>query len=246
MIDRRTLIACGAAFAALPQARAEPARQGEPVRAVLELFTSQSCSSCPPADRLFQTLAREKGTLALTLPVTIWDHLGWKDTLAKTVFSERQKNYCRTRGDRNVYTPQAVVNGLAHVKGSDLSAIEAARRETQQQEGVLALLPVLEGARGRWQVALPASSLKGQVVLVTFDRNRTVRIGRGENSGREIHYANVVKSMQVIGTYAGAAVRIDLPAEAVADATQGFAVLVQDGDEKLPGTVYGAVESPRA
>ena len=244
MIFRRTLLVLLAAVIG-GAASAGPVRRGEPVRAVLELFTSQSCSACPPADRLFQSLAREADVLALTLPVTIWDHLGWKDTLAKTVFSERQKDYCRSRGDRNVYTPQAVVNGIAHVRGSDLAAIETARKDTGVQDGVLSLSLGLEQQAGRWRLAIPAASVKGRIVLVTFDRSHTVSIARGENSGREIQYAIVVTAMRELGAYEGAALSLDLPGEVEADPVRGFAVIVQDGDGRRPGAVLGAVEAPR-
>src|SRR6218665_1299388 len=106
------LLVLGAAVA-----RADPADR-QP-KAVIELFTSQGCSSCPPADALFVELARNPELIALTLPVTYWDYLGWKDTLGKASFAKRQKYYAKARGDGQVYTPQAVINGASHVLGSD-------------------------------------------------------------------------------------------------------------------------------
>ena len=95
-----------------------PASAGEP-RAVIELFTSQGCSSCPPADKVIGELARDPTLIALSLPVDYWDYLGWKDTLALHGHSNRERAYADTRGDREVYTPQVVVNGIVHVLGSD-------------------------------------------------------------------------------------------------------------------------------
>src|SRR3954452_23416283 len=95
-------------------------------RAVVELFTSQGCSSCPPADKILGELAKDPSVIALSMPVDYWDYLGWKDTLADSRYSARQKAYSHMRGDRDVYTPQVIVNGAAEVNGSDLSGIENA------------------------------------------------------------------------------------------------------------------------
>ena len=101
------------------------AGRGEP-RAVVELFTSQGCSSCPPSDHILGDLARDPSVIALTMPIDYWDYLGWKDTLADARFTARQKAYSKMRGDRDVFTPQAVVNGRAQVIGSDRAAIDGA------------------------------------------------------------------------------------------------------------------------
>src|SRR6266850_2215248 len=95
-------------------------------RAVVELFTSQGCSSCPPADKIIGELSKDPNVIALSLPIDYWDYLGWKDTLADSRFSARQKAYSHVRGDRNLYTPQMVVNGSTHVIGSDRARIEGA------------------------------------------------------------------------------------------------------------------------
>src|ERR1700757_336997 len=104
-------------------------------RAVVELFTSQGCSSCPPADKLIGELARDPSVIALSLPIDYWDYLGWKDTLADSRFSARQKAYSLMRGDRDVYTPQVIVNGSFHVVGSDRAGIEQAIDTTQKTDG---------------------------------------------------------------------------------------------------------------
>ena len=104
------------------------AQAGEP-RAVLELFTSQGCSSCPAADRLLGDFASDPSLIPLSVPIDYWDYLGWKDTLASPADSARQRAYARVRGDRQVYTPQIVVNGAMHALGSDRAAIERAARD---------------------------------------------------------------------------------------------------------------------
>src|SRR3569833_1070587 len=92
--------------------------QADP-RAVVELFTSQGCSSCPPADQILGELANDPSGVALSMPIDYWDYLGWKDTLADSRFSARQTAYSHTRGDRSLYTPQMIVTGSAQVIGSD-------------------------------------------------------------------------------------------------------------------------------
>jgi len=100
-------------------------------RAVIELFTSQGCSSCPAADKILAELSRDSTLVALSLPVDYWDYLGWKDTLALHGHSNRERAYADARGDREVYTPQVVVNGLVPVLGSDKAAIERAIAQTR-------------------------------------------------------------------------------------------------------------------
>src|ERR1700746_2594201 len=99
-------------------------------RAVVELFTSQGCSSCPPADKIIGELAKDPDVIALSMPIDYWDYLGWKDTLADARFSARQQGSSRMRGDRDVYTPQAIVNGSAQAIGSDRASIERAIHDT--------------------------------------------------------------------------------------------------------------------
>ena len=100
--------------------------QAQPIRAVIELFTSQGCSSCPPADALLQKYAADPNVIALSMPVDYWDYLGWKDTFASPRNTERQRAYAKSRGDGAIYTPQAVINGSIHVNGSSRSEIDQA------------------------------------------------------------------------------------------------------------------------
>ena len=108
-------------IAVVASALLSSAAMGAEPRAVIELFTSQGCSSCPPADKLAGELAQDPSLLVMSLPIDYWDYLGWKDTLANPGHTKRQRAYSKARGDREVYTPQVVVNGMAHVLGSDRS-----------------------------------------------------------------------------------------------------------------------------
>src|SRR5215467_15450664 len=127
--------------------------QAEP-RAVVELFTSQGCSSCPPADKLLGELTADRSLVAVSVPVDYWDYLGWKDTLADPRNSARQKAYAHARGDGQVYTPQVVVNGILHALGSDKAAIEVAIAASRKN-GAMCLAPTLTVTDGRLNVTVP-------------------------------------------------------------------------------------------
>ena len=168
--------------------------QAEP-RAVVELFTSQGCSSCPAADKLLGELAADPSLVAISVPIDYWDYLGWKDTLADPRNTARQKAYAHARGDGQVYTPQVVVNGSLHALGSDKAAIEHAIAKSRKL-GAMSLPPVtLAVADGRLNVAVPdgADEPRGgaEVWLCGLAKAVTVAIGRGENKGRTITYHNV-------------------------------------------------------
>lgn len=229
-----TVVLCGA-FSGLALA--------DQPRAVLELFTSQGCSSCPPADKLLGQLAERKDVLALSLPVDYWDYLGWKDTLANHDFSERQKEYATARGDGDVFTPQMVINGSERFVGSDKAAIEAALI------GVAKPLPVAVDLASRTDattVNVGAAGAntphKGTIWLVMYERAVTVPIVRGENSGKTITYTNVVRKMRPIAMWKGEALSIDLPRSEVTQAkvTRCAVLLQAETDAGLPGAILGA------
>jgi len=165
-------------------------------RAVVELFTSQGCSSCPPADKIIGELAKDPNVIALSMPIDYWDYLGWKDTLADSRFSARQKAYSQMRGDRDVYTPQVIVNGSAHVIGSDRAGIEGAIKHTGKSDGVMSV-PVtmtLSGKEINVSVAASKASLAthGEVWICSVSKAIPISIGRGENRGHEVTYYNVL------------------------------------------------------
>ena len=213
---------CGAALAA-----------GPPV--VVELFTSQGCSSCPPADAFLQELEARPGVIAVSYNVDYWDYLGWRDTLASPVFSRRQRDYAARRGDGKVYTPQMVINGRRHEVGSRKDAVYAAIAAE-------AALPAFT------TVAMRASETLNEVVIdvagAPTDRIKqdstvwvlavapsvSVPITRGENAGNELTYANVVRRIIPAGSWHGEAVTLKLPKADLMAATQEFCVaLLQVG-----------------
>src|SRR5581483_2798947 len=179
------------------------ARAGEP-RAVLELFTSQGCSSCPPADKLAGAFAADPSLVLLSLPMDYWDYLGWKDTLASPADTERQRGYSHVRGDREVYTPQIVVNGAAHVLGSDRPAIEHTIAQTDQKSGVMSVPVDVSLAGSGLNVKVESAETphsSGEVWLCPIMKSVAVAIGRGENRGRTITYHNVVRSWVKLGDW---------------------------------------------
>lgn len=209
-------------------------------RAVIELFTSQGCSSCPPADRLFAKLARDPDVITLSLPVDYWDRLGWKDTFAKHAFTERQAAYASVRGDGQVYTPQAVVNGTVHAVGSQRSAIDAAVAEAAAS---LVVPLSVERAAGDIVVSVGAAesggASQGTVVVLPFLYSRDVAIGRGENARHKVTYTNIVRDIEPIADWTGKPITRTLPL-ARYKAYDGVVVLLQAGSPGSPGVVLGA------
>ncbi len=214
---------------------------GGEVRAVVELFTSQNCSSCPPADKLLGELAKNPSIVAVTLPVDYWDYLGWKDTLADSRHSARQRSYARQRGDREVATPQAVVNGMQAVVGSDKDAIEQAIAQTS----AAMIAPVSIAAGGdKLTVSVAAGGSdqsKGEVWLCAISQAVPVIIGRGENNGRSVTYHNVSRRWVKIGDWTGKAASWTVPlADIKADGVDAAAAIIQSGTSDSPGPMLGA------
>jgi hypothetical protein len=233
-------------IAGLLIASAAVANAGEP-RALVELFTSQGCSSCPPADKLLGELAADPSLVAISVPVDYWDYLGWKDTLASAGHSARQRAYARVRGDRQVYTPQIVVNGLTHVLGSDRTAVDRAIAVTDRNAAVMSV-PVLMSASANSlnvKVAPGKEHVGGEVWLCPLARAVPVDIGRGENHGRSVIYHNVVRRWLKLGDFAGTEAVWNVPmADILGDDVDAAVVLVQQGSHDKPGLVLGAAFAP--
>ena len=219
-------------------------------RAVIELFTSQGCSSCPPADNILGELAKDPSVIALSMPIDYWDYLGWKDTLADARFSARQKAYSRVRGDREVYTPQVVVNGSAHVIGSDRAGIENAIHTTKQAEGVMSVPVTMTQAGKEINVSVAASGAgsaarHGEVWICAISKAVPISIGRGENSGRQITYHNVVRNLLKVGDWNGTSGSWTVPLENISrEGVDAAVVYVQDGSRDKPGAMLGAAFTP--
>lgn len=193
--------ACGLWLAATGQGFAEDGRA-----VVVELYTSQGCSSCPPADAYLARLASEPGVIALALHVDYWDYIGWTDQFASPQFTDRQKAYAWAEGHRTIYTPQIIVNGVERVEGAQPSQVEEDIRSHQTQAAPVDLTLTRQGDH----VAIAASADQPlptpvKVQLVRYHPAETVKIGYGENAGRMIDYRNIVTQWSVLGDWDGKA-----------------------------------------
>ena len=220
------------ALAALPGPRGagaqESAASAAPV--LVELFTSQGCSSCPPADALLGELAGRADVVALSLHVDYWDYIGWKDPYASPMNTDRQRRYAEALNLRYVFTPQIIVDGRANVVGSHRDEVLA---EIEAAAGRAKPIEIRFLTEGGGKVIIPAGHAPdagATVWLAVYDRNHSTEIKRGENAGRTLRNANVVRSFERLGTWTGE--RIEIPLDLVGAAARGrdgCAVIVQEG-----------------
>jgi len=191
---------------------------------VIELYTSQGCSSCPPADALLHQLADRDDVIALAMHVDYWDYIGWKDQFADPSHSQRQRTYAVVAGRRSIYTPEMIINGVDSVVGARGMEIADAIQSHKQSSSPIDLTVT----RNDGELSIAASnSARAQSMVVhvlRFQPSREVRITRGENAGRNMSYANVVQDWRVLTEWSG---RQDLAVTAPLDGDEPVVVLVQ-------------------
>ncbi len=239
---RSQLSILAARLAAPLVALAVPLIAGEAARAggndvLVELFTSQGCNSCPPADAALGEYAALEGVVALSLHVDYWDYLGWRDTFADSAHTKRQYAYRAAFGERAVYTPQIVVDGRTGVVGSkkaQVAALIADAQHTSPGAGIR-----LDATDDGLVAMLSPGAVEGPFTVwcAVYDRSRTVEIGRGENRGKTLTYSNVVRELRRLAEWTAQApqrVKVLRPASG-----QGVAVWVQRGEG---GPVLGAAK----
>ncbi|MEM8799596.1 MAG: DUF1223 domain-containing protein [Pseudomonadota bacterium] len=221
---------------------AETANGPAPIT-VVELFTSQGCSSCPPADKVLAAVAERENVIALSWAVDYWDYLGWKDTFSDVRYSKRQRAYARTFNNYSVYTPQIVVDGEAEIVGSRRSGVNALIHTFSEKKDAVEVALQLRNDDEldiKLKPVGKAGTKDALVRLVWFDKSQDVKVARGENGGRSLKYTHVVRGTKLIGNYKRKAVDFIVP---LADAPQseatdrGLAVLVQQGKA---GKILGA------
>lgn len=194
---------------------------------LVELYTSQGCSSCPPADEDLADLAKRPGVIALSLHVDYWDYLGWKDSFSDPAFTQRQRSYAQTAGSKMIYTPQMVIAGKDFVVGSKaMRVLDSVMAHAKQEPRVS-----IELSRSGSDLVIEASAVaqvptEMAVFLVQYSPSETVKIHRGENAGSVITYHNVVKSWTQIGSWDGAA---PLQMSGAVSTEMPAVVIVQDG-----------------
>ncbi len=213
-IGRKSVLAAIAVLAAGSSASADSDGSAHGRKRVIELFTSQGCSSCPPADALLEKYKTRDDTIVLSFPVDYWDRLGWKDTFGSRENSDRQRAYAVRRGDHEIYTPQVVVDGRAHSIGSVRTSIDSVLSSTKAdvEAARVSLKATREGGSLIVSVGGAArragSETSGRLLLAAVQDSGTVAIGRGENSGRKITYHNVVRSLRDVGSWNGSGTRM--------------------------------------
>ncbi|WP_082555147.1 DUF1223 domain-containing protein [Devosia sp. Root635] len=214
-------------------------------KAVVELFTSQGCAQCPPADALLTGLAEEGDVVALAYHVDYWDYVGWEDTFGDEDYSDRQRAYAKSWGSSRIYTPQMVVNGAKGVVGSRRSEVHGAL----DRVAVLPLAVEISRDGDMLKVAIPPdTSLNDAVVwMVTYLDRADVTIEKGENAGKSMVYTQVVTGRQALGMWesaTGADLKLPLP-ELLSEDSTGIAVIVQQERAGLPGPILGAATYER-
>jgi len=218
----RLMLAIWFAAAMVPGARADEAASG----VVLELYTSQGCASCPPADALFATFADRSDVIALALHVDYWDYIGWRDRFAQPEFTTRQKSYARRYGSRTIYTPQMIVGGSDKVQGFRPATLQDLLAEHALRAPAVRLDLTLSGGvlSIRAEADLPLLH-EVSVQLVRYNPTETLEITSGENAGREVTYRNIVTHWAEVARWNGTG-SVDFSAEVVGD--QPLVVILQE------------------
>jgi hypothetical protein len=231
------LLAAGAALALALPARSAEIRTNP--RAVVELFTSQGCSSCPKADAMFNELSRQSDVVALAWHVDYWDYIGWPDTFGAKANSDRQRAYAEGWGSGRIYTPQVVVNGTTGLVGSRDKEVRGA-----VSSAALALPVAVEISGDMVHVSIgpKADGAAAMVWLVTFKDHAEVVIERGENAGKTFDYRQIVTGTQMLGMWDPATgTELKLPLSALSQAgSNGAAIMVQSETDGFPGPILGA------
>ncbi|CAA2139268.1 DUF1223 domain-containing protein [Methylobacterium bullatum] len=220
-----------------------PAR-AEPPRAVIELFTSQGCGACQQASRMMGEYAQQPDVIALTLPVTYWDYLGWKDEFATPAFTERQRAYALSHGERQLFTPQAVVNGEPSPVRSDRVFLDRSLRAARQSSGLIVSVKATDQG-DRIAIDIGAGRGTGEVWLLPILRRHRTAVAHGENKGQVVDYVNVVRGMHRVGAWTGQATHFELPRTLVRSGNaDGYVVVLQSGTLAHPARILGATKGP--
>lgn len=239
-------IAAGATLGGLGLSAIRSAQAADPLPnapIVVELFTSQGCSSCPPADRLLGELSRRPDVLTLSVHVDYWDYIGWKDPFATALSTARQHGYAQALKQRYLYTPEMVFGGIAHDPGTNAGRVEKLLRDVAERT-LPRVQPVLSAlTAGRALIELPETTgvPPSDLWLLTVDPRHVTAVGRGENRGATLTNYNVVRSIEKFATWGGKAARWTVTADKLA-AGAAMVVLVQTAEH---GPIIGAARMDR-
>lgn len=211
-------------------------------KGVVELFTSQGCASCPPADAALKKLVDQGDVIALSYHVDYWNYLGWTDTLSSKENTERQYNYAHAFGRSGVYTPQAVVNGREHLIGTDIAAING-KMDGMRTSGQGLTVPVKAVMNGEEiEINIGPGAGKADIVLAYFTKKEKVEVEKGENTGKQMEYWHSVYDVQTVGMWDGKDMKITVPARTMGRSKKdGCAILLQSSTGKgEPAAIVGA------
>jgi len=238
-------ILCGVS---LSLALIAPALAGEiklAPKAVLELFTSQGCKSCPKADAMLDEMGKRPDVVTLAYHVDYWDYVGWEDTFGTKENSDHQRDYAESWGSSRIFTPQLVVNGKGGLNGSKRDVVNGALGGASLPLDV----KLSEAADDMLQVSVPAKAGEpdAMIWLITFLDRADVTIERGENEGKQVAYTQIVTGRQVLGMWkADAGAELTLPlAEVLTGRSNGAVILIQQDHAGLPGPIVGAASFTR-
>ena len=213
---------------------------GDQPPVVVELYTSQGCSSCPPADKYMGELTKRRDVLGLTFHVDYWDYIGWKDPFARPENTTRQRQHSRNLGLRNIYTPQMVIQGAANAVGSDRMEVDQAISQTKKLAQVSVNLK--HRKNGQLSISIPSSAIKdsAKIFIVAFDDKHSTSVKRGENGGRKLSYFNVVRDMKQVGTWTGKAVTMNVSIAGMANAGRSACAVFMQSERT--GQILGAAQ----
>ncbi len=207
---------------------------------VVELFTSQGCSSCPPADDFLNDLSRRGDVIGLSLHVDYWDYIGWEDPFATPQSTDRQRRYAPVLAERSIYTPQMVIDGASHEVGSRRKAVTRLIDRAAKAKRLRVAIDAGLDEAGNFMISVPAAKYDGMaaVWLMSFDEGYETPVERGENAGETLRNINVVREIMHVGDWRGEATKIVIPADALKGAGRaGYVVLLQP---KPLGPIIGA------
>lgn len=239
-------IAAGATLGGLGLSTAQSAQAAEPLPnapIVVELFTSQGCSSCPPADRLLGELSRRPDVLTLSVHVDYWDYIGWKDPFATAATTARQHGYAQSLKQRYLYTPEMVFGGVVHDPGTSARRVEKMLRQAAERPGprVQPVLSALTAGRALIELPQTANVPAADLWLLSVDPRHVTAVGRGENRGATLTNFNVVRSIEKFATWSGKAARWTVSADRLGPGA-AMVVLVQVAEH---GPIVGAARMDR-
>jgi hypothetical protein len=206
---------------------------------VVELFTSEGCSSCPPADKLLAELAIRPDVLALSFHVDYWDRLGWKDPYSSREATERQNHYATLLDLGTVYTPQIIIDGKWQAVGSDRANVEQALGLARRSRTEIPVLLALDHGRAQVKLGTGGDVASASLLLIGFDRRHVTAVKRGENSGRTLTHIDVVRGVEEVARFAGSPGDIEVPVGWPCDRV---AAVLQAADGRILGAAVQDAE----